>query len=104
MKLAIRWVFSSLVLLASTPTVIAKEDADREFHKLFDGRVAEMPVRCVDLRRGCPAARVGLTLLTNPSLDVKLCEGDVVGLVDLNTNVAAGSCRLGPWTPYRKSR
>jgi hypothetical protein len=129
---AINGVLSSAILLALVPPALAKEDPDREFHKLFDGRVAETQVRCVDLRRvfgmrvvgvstiiakqnasllyrndpvnGCPAAKVGLTLVTNANHGDKLCEGDVVGLVNLDNNVQAGACRLGPWTPFRKAR
>jgi hypothetical protein len=129
---AINGVLSSAILLALVPPALAKEDPDREFHKLFDARVAETQVRCVDLRRvfgmrvvgvstiiakqnasllyrndpvnGCPAAKVGLTLVTNANHGDKLCEGDVVGLVNLDNNVQAGACRLGPWTPFRKAR
>lgn len=126
------FALSSVILVALIPSALAKEDPQREFQKLFDGRVAEAPVRCVDLRRvfgmrvvgastiiakqnaslfyrndpvnGCPAAKVGLTLVTNANHGDKLCEGDVVGLVNLDNGVQAGACRLGPWTPFRRSR
>lgn len=132
MRLMFGFALSLVLSLALISPALSKDDPQREFQKLFDGRVAEAPVRCIDLRRvfgirvvgtttiiakknasifyrndpvnGCPAARVGLKLVTNPELDVKLCEGDVVGLVNLETNVAAGSCRLGPWTPFRRPR
>jgi hypothetical protein len=89
--------------------------------------IAGSPQQCIDLRRvtasralgdtmlfkvrsaikyrttspGCPSAKVGATLVTNPD-SVHLCKGDIVGLVDLENGMQEGSCEVGEFTPYTR--
>lgn len=122
---------SALLVLVSIPgTSQAKKGPEAELAKALEGRVAEAPVRCIDVRSaygmkiigtttvvarsqsgltyrndpagGCPAQKVGLLLVTNLNY-AKLCEGDVVGLVHSETGDQKGACRLGKWTPYRRA-
>ena len=110
---------STMAIAASTP----QERIDKE----LGGWVAGPPERCVDLRKitataaygdtmlfkvrsaikyrtqstGCPAARVGLSIVTNTDY-AKLCSGDAVGLMDLENDMVAGSCMVGEFTPFRR--
>ena len=110
---------STVAIAASTP----QERLDKE----IGGWVAGPPERCIDLRRvtataaygdtmlfkvrsstkyrtdsaGCPAQRVGLTVVTNPD-HTRLCSGDAVGLEDLDNGITEGSCQVGEFTPYRR--
>lgn len=111
---------ASVVYAASrTPA----EELDRE----IGSWVAGPPQECIDLRRvtasralgdtmlfkvrsaikyrtdspGCPAAKIGATLVTNPDSS-HLCKGDIVGLVDLDNGIQEGSCAVGEFIPYKR--
>lgn len=111
---------ASVVYAASrTPA----EELDRE----IGSWVAGPPQGCIDLRRvtasralgdtmlfkvrsaikyrtdspGCPAAKIGATLVTNPD-NSHLCKGDIVGLVDLDNGIQEGSCAVGEFIPYKR--
>jgi hypothetical protein len=114
-------VGAASILYAATRT--PDEDLDRE----LGAWVAGAPQECIDLRRvtasralgdtmlfkvrsvvkyrtnslGCPGAKVGATLVTNPS-SIHLCKGDIVGLVDLDNGFQEGSCEVGDFTPYTR--
>lgn len=34
----------------------------------------------------------------------RICSNDINQMIDVKTGVSAGSCRFGPFVPYRKSR
>ena len=56
-----------------------------------------------DPEGGCPASAAGRTLITRtPS--TQLCRGDIVRVVDLTAGFDVGTCLLGDFTPYTRSR
>jgi hypothetical protein len=110
---------SALYAASRTPA----EEMDREIGTW----VAGPPQECIDLRKvsasralgdemlfkvrsaikyrtssvGCPAAKVGATLVTNPN-SIRLCKGDPVGLVDVENGIQEGSCQVGEFVPYKR--
>jgi len=117
------------VLAAGTASILyaATRTPAEELDKEIGTWVAGPPQECIDLRTvtastalgdtmlfkvrsaikyrtdslGCPAAKVGATLVTNPD-SVHLCKGDVVGLVDLDNDMHEGSCQVGEFIPYKR--
>lgn len=107
----------------------AAKDPRAQLSKIFDGRTAEAPVRCVDMRQmrglqiidtttvianigdrlyyrndpigGCPAQTLRTRPVTAP-LSAGLCVGDIVSLVDIDRGDPVGGCTLRMWTPYRR--
>lgn len=124
-------ILAGVATLAAIPAFALAAGADplAELDTLFKGRAPEAPVDCVQLRGsyglriigtttiiirhrngliyrsdppgGCPAQRGSYQLATNPS-DVRLCEGNPVGVVDVERGVQIGACNVGQWTPYRR--
>ena len=116
----------SLLVFAGT-VAYASSTPDEKLEKEIGGWVASPPERCIDMRKvtstnvygdamlfkvrsaikyrtdssGCPAQRVGLTIVTN-SDHGRLCSGDVVGLQDLENGTVEGSCAVGEFMPYRR--
>jgi len=54
-------------------------------------------------RGGCPSLRFGRTLVTR-STTGSICSGEIVRVVDLQSNFEQGSCGLGEFVPYRRAR
>jgi hypothetical protein len=52
---------------------------------------------------GCPRIDSGRTLLTRTS-STQLCRGDIVTVVEPMSGMQYGSCGLGDFTPYRRTR
>ena len=94
--------------------------------RALEGRVAQEPVPCVNLRDlggnrtvgdaivfggngrriwvyrpagGCPSLEFGRTLVTR-TVSGQLCRGDIVTVVDPVTGTQYGGCGLGDFTPY----
>lgn len=112
---------------AGIGTIAYAASPDEKLDKEIGGWSAGAPERCIDLRRvtataafgdtmlfkvrssikyrtdsaGCPAARVGLTIVAEHDHN-RLCSGDVVSLQDLDNDIVEGSCAVGEFTPYRR--
>jgi hypothetical protein len=121
------YVLAGLLAVAGSTIAIAGTSPEEALEKELGGWVAGEPVQCIPLRRitgsralgdtmlfkvrssikyrtssvGCPAQRVGLTLMTNPG-STNLCKGDVVGMWDLANDIQEDSCQVGNFTPYRR--
>jgi len=121
------YVLAGLLAVAGSTIAIAAKSPEEQLEKELGGWVAGEPVRCIPMRRitasaalgdtmlfkvrssikyrtstvGCPARRVGLTLMTNPG-STNLCKGDVVGLWDLENDIQEDSCQVGEFTPYTR--
>jgi len=52
---------------------------------------------------GCPSLRFGRTLVTRTTSG-SLCSGEIVSVVDLQSDFQQGSCGLGEFVPYRRTR
>jgi hypothetical protein len=113
---------------AASALYAATRTPAEELDKEIGSWVAGAPQECIDLRRvtasralgetmlfkvrsaikyrtdspGCPAAKVGASLVTNPN-SVHLCKGDIVGLVDIENGIQEGSCEVGEFTPYKRN-
>ena len=112
---------------AASMAYAAKSNEER-LQRELDGWVVAGPAeRCIDLRRitataaygdtilfkirsstkyrtqspGCPAARVGLTVIAE-SRHGRICAGDQVMLGDLDNDITEGSCSVGAFTPYKR--
>ena len=123
-------IFAAAGLAVAVSTIaLAAKSPEEQLEKELGGWVAGESVQCIQLRRitasramgdtllfkvrssikyrtdsvGCPADRVGLTLVTNPD-NVRLCKGDVVGLYDLENDIHEGSCQVGEFTPYTRKK
>jgi hypothetical protein len=110
-------------------SVYAKDEA-AVLAKMLNGRTAGEPVDCIDIRKvqsikflnqsvvfvikpsltfvnsppgGCGKAEVGLTPVTNPD-NVRICNGNPIGLVDLDSGIQKGGCMLGQFVPYTKAK
>lgn len=53
-----------------------------------------------DVNGSCRGLSTGSTMLLKPTNN-QYCRGDIVHVVDLTTNMRAGSCGLGDFVPYR---
>ena len=112
------------------PNVETERDRAELSRALADRSVAGPPVRCVDLRRldgnravgrdailftqgsrvylnrpagNCSALRYGTTLVTQ-TMGGELCRGDIARVIDPVTRTYRGSCSLGEFVPYERSR
>ena len=120
-------IAAGLLAVAGSTIAFAAKSPEQALEKELGGWVAGEPVRCIPLRRitasralgdvmlfkvrssikyrtptvGCPAQRVGLTLMTNPG-STNLCKGDVVGMWDLENDIQEDSCQVGEFTPYTR--
>ena len=123
------YIAAGLLAVAGSTIAFAAKSPQELLEKEIGGWIAGEPVQCIQLRRitasramgdtllfkvrssikyrtdsiGCPADRVGLTLITNPD-NVRLCKGDVVGLYDLENDIHEGSCQVGDFTPYTRKK
>ncbi len=52
---------------------------------------------------GCPELRHGRALVTRTSTG-QLCRGDIASVLDTASGMQFGSCGLGDFTPYRRTR
>jgi hypothetical protein len=52
---------------------------------------------------GCPELNSGRALKTRTTTN-QLCSGDIVDVFDPVTGISYGSCGLGEFTPYRRTR
>jgi hypothetical protein len=52
---------------------------------------------------GCPALEGGRTLVLSSS-GSRICRGDIASVVDPVSRQSFGSCGLGDFTPYRRTR
>lgn len=121
------YVAAGLLAAAVSTIAFAAKSPEEQLEKELGGWVAGEAVQCIPLRRitasralgdvmlfkvrssikyrtstvGCPAQRVGLTLMTNPG-STNLCKGDVVGMWDLENDIQEDSCQVGEFTPYRR--
>ena len=109
-------------------TVAAQQDLDR----VLAGKVAGAPRACLPLYKrdsmtavddntllfhdganrvwrndppgGCPRVSApGFTMVIRTVGSTSLCRGEIVQIIDLQTNVAAGTCTLGDFVPYTRS-
>jgi hypothetical protein len=69
---------------------------------LFSGRTDEV-VYVNRLPVGCPGLDFGRALKTRTTTS-QLCRGDVVTVLDPASGAEYGSCSLGEFTPYRRTR
>jgi hypothetical protein len=121
------YVVAGLLAVLGSTIAIAAKSPEENLAKELDGWVAGAPVQCIPLRRitatramgdtmlfkvrssikyrtpsiGCPAQRVGITLMTNPG-STNLCKGDAVGMWDLENDIQEDSCQVGEFTPYTR--
>ena len=118
--------FASFVFL--TTIGHAADDPKADLEKELADRTAGEPVRCIDLRAvrglrvigtstviakrghkityrndpagGCPAQRFGTTIFAASDKGQRLCVGDAITLIRIETDDIVGACQLGMWTPY----
>ena len=122
-----RILLAGLVAAGVATALFAARPAPIEaLHDELGNRIAGPPQRCVELRRitatralgkdllfmegsavkfhtvspACPASR-GFALVTSTSYG-RLCKGDLVGFIDVESGIEKGSCEVGEFTPYRR--
>ena len=116
--------------MQDAPVVQTERDRAELARALADRSVAGPPMRCVDLRQvggnraigrdaivftqgtrvylnrpsgDCSALRYGNTLVTR-TMGGELCRGDIARVVDPVTRTIRGSCSLGEFVPYERTR
>jgi hypothetical protein len=106
-------------------------DEQGELAEALRGRTAEATVACIDQRTaggnrsigegvilfgdrgdsvihvnrpaaGCPVADDSRALVVRTT-STRLCRGDIVSVVDMQSGFSHGSCALGDFTPYRRT-
>jgi hypothetical protein len=120
--------FAAGLIAAGAASILfaAKPLPSDALHAELLNRVAGPPQRCVELRRitatralgkdllfmegsavkfhtispACPDSR-GFALVTSTSYG-RLCKGDLVGFIDVESGIEKGSCEVGEFTPYRR--
>ncbi len=124
---------ASLASCAAAPQPGRSADAERHFQKLIAGKVAGPAVSCLpsyranemvviddqtvafrdgsrrvwvtDLGQGCANLGSGFyALVTKRFGGTGLCRGDIAHVADLTSGFTVGSCVMGDFVPYEKTR
>jgi len=134
MKTLLVLPLAALAAIALTgPSAAGGRMTDEEkLAKAIEGRVAEAPVKCVNMRdlggnksagetaiifngrtnkliyvnrpaAGCPDLSFGRALQVRTTT-TRLCRGDIVTVFDPLNGSQYGGCGLGEFTPYRRAR
>lgn len=124
-----RLIAALAVLAASAPTVAEAPTMGPKLQARLKGRVAGQPVSCVPvssrsktsvldrnavlISRGQETYYVNFpacsTLREDRALVVdadkrRVCEGDDMMIMNLETGISYGSCEMGPFIPYERAK
>ncbi len=117
--------------LAIASTAQAKKDPQAEIAKALEDKVPAGEQRCLSLSTaanlrvvgtttvlarnfgtiyrndppgGCPTQTMRTRILTGNDRDARLCTGDVITLIDIETGEPQGACRLTMWQTYKSAK
>lgn len=104
--------------------------AERQMERMLSGKSPGEPQRCIWLREingtsiidqdtilyrvdsqtvyrneipgGCPGLQDDRAISTQQPSDVRLCEGESIGVFEPQTGVEYGRCAIGAFVPYRR--
>ena len=122
-------LFAALaVLAASAPTVAAAPTMGPKLQARLKDRVAGEPVSCVPVSSrtktsvldrnaiivargptyyvnfpGCSTLRDERALVIDGDKR-RVCEGDAMMIMDLDSGITYGSCEMGPFIPYERAK